>query len=123
MRLKKYNAPLSTTTGSTDHDIMDEIKTLHGIRYKKKLPMLRLKKSVHHPHVLKDLEEDEENIYKDAELTSPFGSMLSRSTRIWNPNKELLSSTLEGPNHLLTSLMEDLLCQDINGGSAFSRCL
>ena len=77
MRLKKYNAPLS-------------------IRYKKKLPMLRLKKSAH-PHVLKDAVADEENIKYNAELSSPFGAMLSRSTRIWNNNDNELpySSTLE----------------------------
>ena len=84
-------APLSTTSGN-NHDIMDEINTLHGIRYKKKLPMLRLKKSLH-PHVFKDaVEDEEEENINDAELTSPFGSMLSRSTRIWN-NNELSSST------------------------------
>merc|ERR1719492_507144 len=54
MRLKKYNAPLS-------------------IRYKKKLPMLRLKKSAH-PHVLKDAVADEENIKYNAEL--PYSSTL-----------------------------------------------
>ena len=55
--------------------------------------MLRLKKSLH-PHVLADpddadddAEDDDDQYVEDAELTSPFGSMLGRSKKIWFNNR------------------------------------
>ena len=67
----------------------EDLLPLQPLRYKKKLPMLRLKKSLH-PHVLADPDddtEDDDQYVEDAELTSPFGSMLGRSKKIWFNNR------------------------------------
>ena len=62
----------------------EDLLPLHPLRYKKKLPMLRLKKS-HHPLILADPVDDADTVEddQDAELTSPFGARLGRSKKIW----------------------------------------
>ena len=62
----------------------EDLLPLHPLRYKKKLPMLRLKKSLH-PLILADPVDDADTVEddQDVELTSPFGARLGRSKKIW----------------------------------------
>ena len=87
----------------------EDLLPLHPLRYKKKLPMLRLKKS-HHPLILADPVDDADIVEddQDAELTSPFGARLGRSKKIWF--NDIMTQALPIPprEQSSTSLRADL---------------
>ena len=94
----------------------EDLLPLHPLRYKKKLPMLRLKKS-HHPLILADPVDDDADIVEDdqdAELTSPFGARLGRSKKIWFNDVMTQALPIPPREQSSTSLRADLHIKKID---------
>ena len=94
----------------------EDLLPLHPLRYKKKLPMLRLKKS-HHPLILADPVDDDADIVEDdqdAELTSPFGARLGRSKKIWFNDVMTQALPIPPREQSSTSLRADLYIKKID---------
>ena len=93
----------------------EDLLPLHPLRYKKKLPMLRLKKS-HHPLILADPVDDADIVEddQDAELTSPFGARLGRSKKIWFNDVMTQALPIPPREQSSTSLRADLYIKKID---------
>ena len=94
----------------------EDLLPLHPLRYKKKLPMLRLKKS-HHPLILADPVDDDADTGEDdqdAELTSPFGARLGRSKKIWFNDVMTQALPIPPREQSSTSLRADLYIKKID---------